>query len=232
MTAGTTTDPATEDLVRRVALAVLTRAVRGRRERGGAWGEAVLSEFPQTRGRWAALRWAAGGIRVTVRERRARGARRPRRVILAAIVAALAALAVQQWAVSPMYQPSGAMEPTLRIGDHWLMDRVSFHVTGLRYGDVIGLRYTADDGQRMTITRRVLGLPGDHMSCQGGRLLRNGSPVAEPYLRSDPEASTSGCADLVVPDRTVFVMGDHRSVAAPLGPVPVRDVEGRLLLRL
>ena len=47
------------DLVRAISRAVLVAAVRGRRARGGPWGEAVLAEFDQTTGRWEAIRWTA-----------------------------------------------------------------------------------------------------------------------------------------------------------------------------
>ena len=46
-------------MMRRAARAVLVAAVRGRRDRGGPWGEAALAEFDQTTGRWEAVRWAA-----------------------------------------------------------------------------------------------------------------------------------------------------------------------------
>src|ERR1700754_2719720 len=58
---------------------LLARVVRGRRERGGPWGEAVLAELGQTRG-WGAVRWAAGGVRAALRERRALRLERPKLV--------------------------------------------------------------------------------------------------------------------------------------------------------
>ena len=58
--------------MRRAARAVLVAAVRGRRARGGPWGEAALAEFDQTIGSWEAVRWAAGGLRAVWHERRAR----------------------------------------------------------------------------------------------------------------------------------------------------------------
>ncbi|HWH00854.1 MAG TPA: hypothetical protein VNV66_16430 [Pilimelia sp.] len=80
--------------VRRVARHLLARAVRGRGARRAPWGEAILAEFDQTRGGWEAVRWAAGGVRVALRERRGgRGAgallpaARAHRLLAAAAVA-------------------------------------------------------------------------------------------------------------------------------------------------
>jgi signal peptidase I len=49
--------------VRHLAHKTLAFAVRGRHERGGDWGEALLAEFAETRGDWEAVRWAASGLR-------------------------------------------------------------------------------------------------------------------------------------------------------------------------
>jgi len=219
------------DPVRRLARAVLTAAVRGRRPEGGPWGEAALAEFAHTTGRWEAVRWSAGGVRAALRERRARHRELPRRVrarrrvIGLAAAAALAGLGTQQWVLTPMYSPSTAMAPTLSAADNWLMDRVSFRLTGLRYGDVVAFERTAGDTS-FTDVRRVVGLPGDVISCAGGHLLRNGTAVAEPR-------GAAGCPSLTVPAGSVYVLGDNRSVADDSRPVVSTDrVEGRLLTRL
>ncbi|MET0494435.1 MAG: hypothetical protein ABW000_15030, partial [Actinoplanes sp.] len=72
-----------ESPIRRVAHAVLVAAVRGRRERGGDWGEAVLAEFGATTGDLEGIRWAWGGLRAAWQERRGRVSRLPRKVRIA-----------------------------------------------------------------------------------------------------------------------------------------------------
>jgi len=213
-------------------------AVRGRRDRGGPWGEAVLAEFGETRGRWEAVRWSAGGIRAALRERRAQRRELPRRVrvqrraIAAVVIGGLAAAGIQQWAVTPRYEPSGAMEPTLRVADYWLMDRISFRITGLALGDVVAFQQTADGGTAFTAVRRVVGLPGDAMSCRDGLLLRNGTVVPEPYLGAGSGAAGTNCAPLTVPAGAVYLLGDNRGIAVERNPVAVDRIEGRLLTRL
>ena len=51
-------------LVRRGAYAILGRAVRGRQNQGGTWGEAVLAEYQETKGARESIRWMIGGLRV------------------------------------------------------------------------------------------------------------------------------------------------------------------------
>jgi signal peptidase I len=223
------------DPVREAARALLTRAVRGRRERGGPWGEAVLGEFDQTRGRWEAVRWAAGGVRAVLRERRRiglgrelpRSERLARRVAVFAALTLLVTIVVRLWLVQLVYIPSGGMEPTYQVGDRVAIDKISYRLTGLEHGDLV--RYRAE-GER-NFLKRVVGLPGDTIACSAGRVLRNGVALDEPYLPPGPDGTTD-CAATTVPAEHVFVLGDQRAVSVDsrqLGPVPVAAVNGRAL---
>jgi signal peptidase I len=225
--------------MRRVARAVLTLAVRGRRERGGPWGEAVLSEFDQTAGRWESVRWAAGGLRTVWQERRARVRELPRRVrvqraiMATAVLGLLASFAVNQFALSARYVASGSMEPTLPIASRFLLDKVGYRVTGIDYGDIV--EFPIPDAPEHKAVKRVVGLPGDTIECKGGRVYRDGAALDEPYAEvDDPDgAGTADCgAPVTVPADHLFVLGDHRAVSRDSrhwGTIAQSDVDGRLL---
>ncbi|GAA3347553.1 hypothetical protein GCM10020358_62790 [Amorphoplanes nipponensis] len=223
--------------MRRVARTVLVAAVRGRRDRGGPWGEAALAEFDQTTGRWEALRWAAGGLRAVWHERRARiktlprGVRLQRALVGAALLSVPAAVVVNQFLLTPRYVPSGSMEPTVQVQDRILVDRVSFRLTGVRYGDIV--EFTTPRVPGYPVLKRVIGLPGDTIECRGGQVYRDGTALNEPYL--DTPAATENCgAAVTVPAGELFVLGDHRVVSQDSrqwGTIPVDAVDGRLLTK-
>lgn len=221
--------------MRRLARTVLVAAVRGRRDRGGPWGEAALAEFDQTTGRWEAVRWAAGGLRAVWQERRAKIKTLPVRVrvqratVGAALLAIPVAVVVSQFVLTPRYIPSGSMEPTMQVQDRILVDRVSFRLTGIRYGDIV--EFTTPQIPDRLLLKRVIGLPGDTIECRDGEVFRDGIALEEPYLES--EASTTDCgAPVTVPAGTLFVLGDHRLVSQDSrqwGAIPEDAVDGRLL---
>ncbi|GGM21219.1 signal peptidase I [Dactylosporangium sucinum] len=200
---------------------LLARAARG------PWSGAVLAELDQVTGRWATVRWVAGGLRVAWRERWAARRRWPLRVAVAAVAAVAALTAVNQLLLTVRFIPSGAMEPTLRVSDRVLVDRVSFRVTGLRHGDVVVL--TVHDGAATyTAVDRVIGLPGDRISCADGRVHRNDTPLDEPYV----QGAETLCITATVPDGEIYVLGDNRPVARDsryYGSQPVSSVSGRLI---
>ncbi|MDG4789185.1 signal peptidase I [Micromonospora sp. WMMD1102] len=255
-----------EPRLRRIARAVLTRAVHGRAEvapgdaRGvrsgaaGTWGAAILGEFDETSGSWEAVRWAASGVWLSWRERRP-GRRlfvqvaavlwpdnRRRRLLVAGSAAALLGVLLGQFLLAVRYVPSISMEPTLQVGDRVVADRWLVRLTGADRGDLVLLRVpdqpagrvdgrALSDGKPETFVVRVLGLPGDQMSCVDGHLWRNGAPVDEPYLAA---GSRTDCRPVTVPPDGVYLLGDHREGAADSriwGPVDADDVVGRVFLR-
>ncbi|MFT5398513.1 MAG: signal peptidase I [Gammaproteobacteria bacterium] len=87
----------------------------------------------------------------------------------------------------PFRIPSGSMMPSLLVGDFILVNKFSY---GLRLpvthnkivefdlpnrGDVVVFRYPNDESQ--DYIKRVIGLPGDHVSYYNRRLSINGEPL-------------------------------------------------------
>jgi signal peptidase I len=224
--------------MRRAARAVLVAAVRGRRARGGPWGEAALAEFDETTGRWEAVRWAAGGLRAVWHERRAkiktlpRGVRVQRALLGAALVSLPAAVVVNQFVLTPRYVPSGSMEPTVQVQDRILVDRVGFRLTGIRYGDIV--EFTTPQVPGSPVLKRVIGLPGDTIECRAGKVVRNGAALDEPYVAGGDSTDDCG-APVTVPAAELFVLGDHRMVSQDSrrwGTIPQEAVDGRLLTKI
>jgi signal peptidase I len=124
------------------------------------------------------------------------------------------------------------MEPALQIHDRFLLDKVTFRLTGLQRGDIVEFRTTQTADRK--VLKRVIGLPGDTIECRAGTVYRDGTALAEPYLETP--ATTNDCAaPLTVPAGEVFVLGDHREVSQDSrqwGTIPQDAVDGRLLTRI
>jgi len=87
--------------------------------------------------------------------------------------------------------PTGSMENSLLVGDHLLVDKLSYAPSGtisrhilpydpLKRGDIIVFRYPVDISQ--TFVKRVIGIPGDHLRLVDKQLILNGKPENEPYV--------------------------------------------------
>ena len=88
--------------------------------------------------------------------------------------------------------PTGSMESTVLIGDHLLVDKLSYapsdpitrHLlpyTEPKRGDVIVFRYPMDI--RQNFVKRVIGIPGDHIRVVDKVVYVNGKALTEPYTQ-------------------------------------------------
>lgn len=79
--------------------------------------------------------------------------------------------------------------------------------------------------------KRVIGKPGDEIKIEDGQLYRNGEAVVEGYISAKMENDMEAT---VVPNDKIFVMGDNRNHSTDsrvIGPVPVENVLGKVVLR-
>jgi signal peptidase I len=181
-----------------------------------------------------------------------------RETVVLVALAVLLAVVFKTFLVAAFYIPSGSMESTLNISDRVLVEKVSYRFGEIERGDVVvfvheesGLApagpsnpiagFFSGLGQAIGVVppsdrdfiKRVVGLPGDTINCQGGKLVRNGQPVAEPYL--DPETETQSCTRTTVGPGELYVMGDNRSNSQDsraFGPIQEDDVVGRAFVRI
>ena len=84
--------------------------------------------------------------------------------------------------------------------------------------------------------KRVIGLPGDHVQIRNGKVYINEEELEEDYLQpgiitDDAEGMFS---DIIVPENTVFAMGDNRNSSVDcraFGCIPLERIEGKVLIR-
>lgn len=111
-----------------------------------------------------------------------------------------------------------SMNPTLSTGEFVWVDKAAyaqlehhFVLGGPHRGDIAVLR-SPDGPDDVDLIKWVIGLPGDRLLVQHGRVFVDGQPLEEPYVRFP--ASYTYPADgqpVRVPDHQFFVLGDNRA---------------------
>jgi signal peptidase I len=123
--------------------------------------------------------------------------------------------------------PSGAMEPTIKVGAQIVVNERAYAHHAVQRGDIIVFRRPADEdcgGQPVAdIVKRVVGLPGEAISLTKGSkgdVLIGGRRIDETWLPSSEQGATfpgpAGTAyDLTrsyrIPAGHYYVMGDNRT---------------------
>jgi signal peptidase I len=153
--------------------------------------------------------------------------------VLALALAAIVALFLQQgWAVKTVADEATLMEPAVRRRAVKI-----FKTDGAvpPRASVVWFEHAAFPG-RMLLARAV-GVPGDRVAIEQGRLVRDGRPLPEDY--AEKRIELEDLEEIVVPDGYLYVLNDARSdPGSPgldsrrLGPVPVASVVGYLVDRV
>lgn len=85
--------------------------------------------------------------------------------------------------------------------------------------------------------KRVIGLPEDHVVIQDGRVYINDIELEENYLQTGvvTDNGKGFCVDLIVPENSVFVMGDNRTQSTDsrcFGCIPLEKIESKVWIRI
>jgi signal peptidase I len=122
-----------------------------------------------------------------------------------------------------LYQPvrveGTSMLPRLEDHDRLFINKFVYHITSIERGDVVVFHYPRDPEK--SYIKRVIALPGDRLRIDHGQVWVNGKALAEIYVPEVYRDSRS-YPDMVVPDDSYFMMGDHRSISSDsreFGPV-------------
>lgn len=97
-------------------------------------------------------------------------------------------------------------------------------------------RYYVLEIGKTSYIKRVIGLPGEHVKIENGKVYINGNQLEENYLQNGViTTSLEGMfTDLTVPENCLFVMGDNRSQSTDsrrFGCIPLEKIESKVWIR-
>lgn len=188
-----------------------------------------------------------------------------REVAVILISALMMSLVVKTFLAQAFVIPSASMRDTLREGDRVLVNKLVRGLVDLRRGDVVVFSDPGGwlpDGEATPtnavqaaliavgllpqpsedhLIKRVIALPGDRVvsSGRGDPLTVNGVGIDESSYTAPGSSPSSVAFDVVVPEGSLWVMGDNRQQSSDStyhlldaggGAIPVDTVVGRAFL--
>lgn len=177
------------------------------------------------------------------------------RLVLSLGIIVVFFVVIQQLVVKPYRIPSDSMYATLKIGDRIFVNRLSNNKP--KRGDIFvfsapagalanNCAVNAGPGQLApcpksvgpesgtAFVKRVVGLPGDRITFDKGRVYINDKILKEPYAR--PCYDTSFCSfpvSVQVPKGQYYMLGDNRDFSNDSrvwGPVPEANLIGPVVM--
>ena len=148
-----------------------------------------------------------------------------------------------------------SMESTMYTGDRLIVNRIPLTISQLQNkqyiperGQIIVFKnpnYTPASGDDSeNIVKRVIAFAGERVTVKDGTVTvyneenPDGFNPDTDVNNNEPGQPTSGDVDTVVPEGTIFVMGDHREGNFScdsrncMGPIPLFDIIGPVSVRI
>jgi signal peptidase I len=124
------------------------------------------------------------------------------------IVAAVIALVLNNFVIANSRVPTGSMENTIMSRSRVIGSRLAYLKDDPQRGDIVIFHYPDDES--IYYVKRVIGLPGETVMIEDGKVYINGSdtPLDEPYLAEPMEGSYG---PYTVPEGCYFMLGDNRN---------------------
>lgn len=126
------------------------------------------------------------------------------------------------------------MKPTLQRGDHVIVDKQIYRFKSPQRGDIVLFlppKLLQSNHFREAFIQRIIGLPGERVEIQNGRVYINSQPLEENYPQG---LSQYSFIPITVPANSYFVLGDNRNHSydsEDWGFLPRQNILGKVTKR-
>ena len=179
------------------------------------------------------------------------------------VIAIALALLIRYFVGTPTVVKQTSMFPTLKQNQRLILNRLSRTLNEMpERGDIItfeapnksavnGVKAVYDkeingwfenftyyvlEINKMSYIKRVIALPGEHVTISDGKVYINGEELEEDYLEDSviTEAKNPYLTDFTVPEGYIFAMGDNRMYSSDcreFGCIPIEKIESKVWIR-
>lgn len=179
------------------------------------------------------------------------------------VIAIVLALLIRYFVGTPTVVKQTSMVPTLKQNQRLILNRLSRTFNEIpERGDIITFEapnksaangvtavydkeingwfekftYYVLEINKMSYIKRVIALPGEHVTISDGKIYINGEELQEDYLQENviTEAKNPYLTDFTVPEGYIFAVGDNRMYSSDcreFGCIPIEKIESKVWIR-
>ncbi|HOE74605.1 MAG TPA: signal peptidase I [bacterium] len=146
----------------------------------------------------------------------------------------LVAVFFRYFLVQPFIVVGESMEPNFHDKEYLLIDKLSYRFREPKRGEVV--IFHPPQNKRESYIKRIIGLPGERVEIREGSIYINDKLLEESYIWKDGTKSFREQNMITkLGEDEFFVFGDnrdHSSDSREIGPVPKRNLQGRVVVVL
>lgn len=152
--------------------------------------------------------------------------------LLPYVIIIVVVVLIRSFIVTPVVVSGNSMKPNLHNGELLLVRKIGYNNKTIKRFDVVVI-----DSEDDEIIKRVIGLPGEHISYRNNKLYVNDNVVEENYKYFDTNDFNLEeiCTCKSIPEGKYLVLGDNRPISKDsryIGLIDEKDIIGKATIRL
>lgn len=139
---------------------------------------------------------------------------------------------IRTFIITPVIVSGDSMKPNLHDGELLLERKIGYNGSSIKRFDIVVIKEDKDE-----IIKRIIGLPGEHISYKNNKLYVNDELVKETFdFRDTKDFNLEEiCTCSSIPKGKYLVLGDNRPVSKDsriIGLIDEKDILGKAVYRI
>ncbi len=154
------------------------------------------------------------------------------REIIPYVVIILIVVLIRTYIATPVIVSGDSMKPNLHDGEMLIVRKIGYNGTSIKRFDIVVVKEDKEE-----IIKRIIGLPGEHISYKNNKLYVNDKLVEQDYKFYDTEDFNLEeiCTCSSIPEGKYLVLGDNRPVSKDsrtIGLIDEKEIFGEAIFRI
>ena len=139
---------------------------------------------------------------------------------------------IRTFIVTPVIVSGDSMKPNLHNGDLLLERKIGYNSTNIKRFDIVVIKEGEEE-----IIKRIIGLPGEHISYKNNKLYVNDKVLEEnfDFRKTNDFNLEEICSCNNIPEGKYLVLGDNRPISKDsrmIGLIDEKDILGKAVYRI
>lgn len=144
---------------------------------------------------------------------------------------------IRTFIVTPVIVSGSSMKPNLDNGELLLVRKIGYNKATIKRFDIVVIKTKNEEGKTEEIIKRIIGLPGEHISYKNNKLYINDKLTEQTYSFRDTEDFNleEVCTCTSIPEGKYLVLGDNRPISKDsrqTGLIDEKDIVGKATIRI
>lgn len=148
------------------------------------------------------------------------------------VIIIIVVVLIRSFIITPVIVSGNSMLPNFNNGELLLVKKIGYNEKTIKRFDVIVIKKDKEE-----IIKRVIGLPGEHISYKNNKLYVNDKLISEDYthLNTKDFNLEEICTCSTIPEGKYLVLGDNRPISKDsrtIGLIDEKNIVGKTVFRL